>query len=383
MIFRASCAVRVFHIFVLCNLVFLGEFNDNVIFPDQLERERRNRKHPTSPAPSQRFNLHQRSGSDSIPLDLARKLNDIADADQFLQLFVEDGAQYAPQASISFRGFARSEDQQSKTPPVPKPAVCLPELKTISLRDTNDRTLFYYPSCTRIERCGGCCTHESLMCDPIEKQYVNYTIHVTRYQGGSKMKYEGPKVITIEKHLKCKCDCRIKKKDCTSVQVYEEQYCRCVCNNGEEERSCSQQQNKLWNPSSCACQCREIAECSSGFSFDHDRCKCVPNKTPNDLRSSWIREPFDIIWGHESYFVCFLYFEKPRRSKSEIFQKWCQKLVKSYTSGSIWLKLAVLYYIILLTFILDVLWETRFAKINISHTFPQGNFFPGLKYIWK
>lgn len=59
---------------------------------------------------------------------------------------------------------------------IPKFAGCNPEQRTVNLRDTDDPTLFYYPSCTRVDRCGGCCSHELLTCQPKTKQYINYTV---------------------------------------------------------------------------------------------------------------------------------------------------------------------------------------------------------------
>lgn len=46
----------------------------------------------------------------------------------------------------------------------PKPASCQPDSSIVSLRPENetDPTMIYYPSCTRLRRCGGCCSHKLL-----------------------------------------------------------------------------------------------------------------------------------------------------------------------------------------------------------------------------
>ncbi len=264
MIFRTSCVVRVFNIFVLCSLVFLGEFEGSVQFSGH-QVEKSDDEHPTSWAPPQDSNLRQRSRTDSLPLDLARELNEVTNLNQFMNQFVEDGAKILQDEFSSRSGSGA----------VLEGATCQPELKTIPLRDTNDGSIVYFPPCTRIERCGGCCAHELMTCEAIQKENINYTVTVTQYQGKPKLQYKPSKVISVEKHLKCKCGCRIKKENCTSLEEYEEKNCRCVCKNREEEASCLQQEKKVWNPSSCECQCVKAVPCSSGFRFDDKNCTCV------------------------------------------------------------------------------------------------------------
>lgn len=70
----------------------------------------------------------------------------------------------------------------------PKPAKCMPTLKEIELKNSNDSTYFYYPSCTRIERCGGCCSHSLLSCQPTETETVTFQVNkrdiTSTYQKG-------------------------------------------------------------------------------------------------------------------------------------------------------------------------------------------------------
>jgi len=40
------------------------------------------------------------------------------------------------------------------------------------------------------------------------------------YEGGSKLNYKGKKYVTVEQHIKCKCDCKVKEEvstDCKTV----------------------------------------------------------------------------------------------------------------------------------------------------------------------
>ncbi|KAJ8984615.1 hypothetical protein NQ317_006077 [Molorchus minor] len=158
-----------------------------------------------------------------------------------------------------------------------KSAGCSPELRTISLGQTDDPSVLYIPQCTRVERCGGCCSHSLLSCQPKETETLSYQVMKTKYTGGKKLKYIGKEVVLVERHVSCKCDCKVKEEDCNNYQEYRESECRCACTNLDEEKKCFKSVKKLWNPELCACQCRDVAQCTSGYSFDQIDCKCVPN----------------------------------------------------------------------------------------------------------
>lgn len=55
-------------------------------------------------------------------------------------------------------------------------AKCIPELTTVRLAESDERNVFYVPECTRIERCGGCCSHVLLSCQPEESEQVTYSV---------------------------------------------------------------------------------------------------------------------------------------------------------------------------------------------------------------
>lgn len=58
----------------------------------------------------------------------------------------------------------------------PKPAICSVESQTINLKDTDDPSLYYYPPCTRVNRCGGCCVHDLLACQPTKTETLNFEV---------------------------------------------------------------------------------------------------------------------------------------------------------------------------------------------------------------
>lgn len=60
---------------------------------------------------------------------------------------------------------------------IPKSASCSTGSQTISLKDTDDRSLYYYPSCTRVDRCGGCsCGHDLLACQPTKIETLHLEV---------------------------------------------------------------------------------------------------------------------------------------------------------------------------------------------------------------
>lgn len=60
----------------------------------------------------------------------------------------------------------------------PKPAACIPEMTVVPLVPAggNDPLMIYFPSCTRVMRCGGCCSHKLLECRPTEVETKNFQV---------------------------------------------------------------------------------------------------------------------------------------------------------------------------------------------------------------
>lgn len=59
---------------------------------------------------------------------------------------------------------------------IPKSATCAPELVTVTLQNLDDKSVVYYPSCTRVERCGGCCSHDLLSCQPTATELLTFQV---------------------------------------------------------------------------------------------------------------------------------------------------------------------------------------------------------------
>lgn len=271
-IFQFVCA--------FCVLSFVVAAASKVVFPDH--RQKSYKKGCGS----------QCTQKNTIPVTLARQLSNIDSFEQFLSQFVENGGDIASNMGLNSYGIrmkspaAQNIDTSKKVPL----ANCKPELQTISLRDTNDPTLIYYPTCVRLEKCGGCCNHELLHCEAIKSSPVNVTIMMTKYVGNKTLKYIGKKIVTLIKHELCSCDCKSKPQDCKGRQVYRKEECRCVCANEKEEFECANQPHKLWDPSTCQCGCREMQECSTGYEFDNNMCKCAKIQQLRIFDLSYFRE---------------------------------------------------------------------------------------------
>lgn len=66
-------------------------------------------------------------------------------------------------------------DERSKAL-IPTPAKCMPELQSVSLKVDDDPSSIIFPSCTRIKRCGGCCSSSLLSCQPTVIETHNFEV---------------------------------------------------------------------------------------------------------------------------------------------------------------------------------------------------------------
>lgn len=108
------------------------------------------------------------------------------------------------------------------------PAGCTPENITVPLNQSSDPNVFIWPNCIRIERCGGCCNHDLLQCQPREIEMKKFKVTQTTLQGAT-YNLVGQKVVEIEIHKSCQCDCKIKEENCNDRQYYVPNLCRCQC----------------------------------------------------------------------------------------------------------------------------------------------------------
>ncbi|XP_011493907.1 PREDICTED: vascular endothelial growth factor A [Ceratosolen solmsi marchali] len=206
-----------------------------------------------------------------MSLELAKKINMIQSDEEFFKLIkvTPNELSYSVGLTDRFGGAERS------SPIKPKPAICMPELQVVPVKENPDPGAIYFPNCIRIKRCGGCCNHELLSCQPTATEIHNYQIHVTKISEDLAQYNVYKEIVPLEEHTECFCGCKVNENDCTDKQYYNKDECRCICKRLDEEDKCRQHiEKKYWNPDQCSCQCRNVEECSTGFYFDHNLCSC-------------------------------------------------------------------------------------------------------------
>ncbi|XP_065158773.1 uncharacterized protein Pvf1 [Atheta coriaria] len=240
---------------------------DSISFPGAVHR----RTIDISKSPKSNVTLGYNSLETIPPVEFIQKISTYNVSDLLLY-YVDD---YEDEAVVATRFGADVERSSAITP---KPAPCIPELQTVKLApENNDPSLIFIPACTRIERCGGCCSHNLLSCQPKDSEIVSFKLIKTQFASGNRLKYVGKEIVHMEKHTKCFCGCKVKATDCTAVQKYNEQECKCECANTDEEQKChASSGKKLWDYTTCSCQCRNTSHCSTGFMFDSINCRCIP-----------------------------------------------------------------------------------------------------------
>ncbi|XP_055682725.1 platelet-derived growth factor subunit A isoform X2 [Lutzomyia longipalpis] len=211
-----------------------------------------------------------------IPIDLIYKMSSVGNITQFVDQFIDKDSVDPREFPGNFDG----EGIERGIGVIPKPGICTPELTLVSLIPTeapNDPSIVYYPQCTRVKRCGGCCSHRLLSCQPTETETLTYTIVKSQYTGGVRMQLVERVPIIVEQHTKCRCACAVKEEHCNRFQRYEASQCKCVCTNLEDQSKCLKESElKIWDSNACNCRCRETKGCTTGTFFDETQCQCIP-----------------------------------------------------------------------------------------------------------
>lgn len=159
--------------------------------------------------------------------------------------------------------------------PYAQPALCKPELTLVNLNESTDPNIFIFPNCIRIERCGGCCNHDLLECQPRDIEMQKMRLIQTTFQGAN-YEHVGEVVVSVEKHKTCQCGCKIKEHHCNDRQYYVSNLCRCECTDKNQEAECKRRPyDRFWDPDRCECRCKNKIDCSTGMRFDPNTCRCT------------------------------------------------------------------------------------------------------------
>lgn len=129
---------------------------------------------------------------------------------------------------------------------------CIPEKRSVNLPVSSNETV--YPSCVRLNQCGGCCENELKECQPDPEKSVEHIFTVRVIPKFERNPRAVMKNITLFEHHACQCVCKYKATDCPAHKIYNKDTCRCDCpNNVQEILECNNQDNQRWNSTLCEC----------------------------------------------------------------------------------------------------------------------------------
>ncbi|KAK0176527.1 hypothetical protein PV328_000652 [Microctonus aethiopoides] len=203
-------------------------------------------------------------------LDIARELESVETFEDFFNFL-----RNRPGSGRDFLLSRRSGDENERSNAiVTVQAKCKPVMTLVSFRNENTKpSVRYFPHCTRIERCDGCCNTNLWSCQPVNTTILNHLVIKYEIGNDSKTNHLAEEIIPLEKHLSCQCLCRIKAEHCSKKQQYVEKKCKCECINNDEMSKCNSE-SQIWNPDTCECNCRNTMICNSGYYFDNQSCRC-------------------------------------------------------------------------------------------------------------
>ncbi|KAJ6639119.1 Vascular endothelial growth factor A, partial [Pseudolycoriella hygida] len=245
-----------------------------------------------------------------MSVEMARRISSLENVTQFIDEFIsKDSAD--PRETLLLERYSEVLAQERSAGLMAQPAICSPQLAVVSLRpehEPEDPSVMYFPSCTRIKQCGGCCQHKLLECQPVETEIKTFVVIKSQFTGNIKMPLKEKVPVVVEEHTKCKCDCIVKEQDCKTHQIYLPSQCKCECVNVDDRNKCLRHTSKIWDESDCSCRCRESSkECTTGTYYDENTCGCSgetsitvnPGKQTVVDRKRFILKPISVVQSDE------------------------------------------------------------------------------------
>ena len=141
---------------------------------------------------------------------------------------------------------------------------CMPRPKILDVNEGVGEALFY-PYNVLINKCSGSC---DTLDNPMSKiPNIIKRINMKVYNFLMRLN----ETRNVLWHESCKCVCRLNSSVCNSKQIWNNDTCKCDCN--EDFASIiSSDKGYTWNPSTCECQCDTW--CKPGQYLDHKNCIC-------------------------------------------------------------------------------------------------------------
>uniref|UniRef100_A0A0B7B9G0 Platelet-derived growth factor (PDGF) family profile domain-containing protein n=1 Tax=Arion vulgaris TaxID=1028688 RepID=A0A0B7B9G0_9EUPU len=161
---------------------------------------------------------------------------------------------------------------------IAQPDECSPRDTTVRLTFENSHPNWvYFPRCTQIERCGGCCASTNLECVPSYIERVTYKVLKAEvpFPGSPLLEWKGEfSSVILERHMSCRVQCTLTSIKCGPKKEFLNRQCECKCRN---YLRC--QPPLVWDPEHCECKCAEVLTCCKqgelcGLVFNKDTCEC-------------------------------------------------------------------------------------------------------------
>ncbi|CAG5119947.1 unnamed protein product, partial [Candidula unifasciata] len=171
-----------------------------------------------------------------------------------------------------------------------QPDDCSPRFTTVRLTfPSSNPNIVYFPRCTKIERCGGCCASPHLECVPSYTERESYKVIKAEqpYPGSSHLEWKGEyHTVIIDRHVNCRVQCTLTPDKCGPKKQFQERQCDCVC---RDYQRCTPP--KVWDPEECECKCAEILQCCKagevcGLTFMRDVCECGIDPMMEQIRNN-------------------------------------------------------------------------------------------------
>ena len=129
----------------------------------------------------------------------------------------------------------------------------------------SDDPVFYLFS-IKTSKCSGSCNNIN---DPYAKMCVPDVVKNLNVKAFNLMSRTN-ETRHIKWHETYKCKCRLDASVCNNKQRWNDDKCRCICEELIDKGVCDK--GFIWNPSNCECECDK--SCDVGEYLDYENCKC-------------------------------------------------------------------------------------------------------------
>jgi len=221
-----------------------------------------------------------------IPMQMRMRMKDCRSTSDFIHTMMEDrpaqGVVLQPMERQIYRSDGNTQQGfnaaavEIMASMVTAADMCEPRPTTVAIPPHSDVGVMYWPTCVKVDRCGGCCGTDLLECAANETAPITVTVMKSRVSDIDPefVAFMGNVDITLIKHISCKCQCRTKPTDCNpAIQDYDEHSCSCRCRNSPESTSCPS--SKRWDEKYCRCVCPVLINCLDDEYFDFNTCRCI------------------------------------------------------------------------------------------------------------